>query len=527
MSRRSFLHGALVLMAAALVTRVMGFVYRIVLTRLIGASGMGLFQIVFPILGVVLTFVTAGLPVAISKLVAEALVGRDRVRVARILRVSSGVILSLAVLFTLLMWFARGYVYAHWLADKRAYPTYLAMIPLVGIISIASIYRGYFQGLQDMGPTAWSSILEQTVRITSIWIMASFLIKYSVAYAAAAAMVGMVLGELAGLAYLMVIHYRRARLIHILPDAPTRSLETTRQTLKAIGEIAVPVTFSRLIGSVIYALEPILVTRALAVAGVATTLSTALYGQYSGMAIPLLIFPTVFTGSLTTNLVPSVSEAMAGDERHRVRVRLAQSWQATAMVGFPTTVILTVFAEPLCRIIFKESAVGQILAIMAPAGFLLYLQGPLSGILQGLNRAGIAMTNSIIGGVVRLGLIYVLASEPHLKILGVAWAVTLSVCFTTVLHFVWVYRFVGFAIRIEDTVKMAVASLLLLALYAWKVPNPMKMSGWQLLADTVIGLIFYFVLLCAFRVLRSETVQRIPKVGPWLAVVVKAIPFGV
>lgn len=526
MIRRSFVHGAFILMAASLVTRIMGFAYRIILTRMIGATGMGLFQIVFPLLSLVLTFVTAGLPIAISKLVAEALVEQDKVRVRRILRVSTSVILTMAVVFTILMWMLRFFIRDHWLSDPRAYPSYLAMIPIVGIIAISSIYRGYFQGLQDMSPPAWASIVEQTVRISTIWILAAYFIQFSLAYAAAAAMMGMVLGELAGLVFMIVQHRRRGRLDLVMPDAPPRSLETTKQTLHAIGQIAVPVTFSRLIGSVIYALEPVLVNRALLLAGIATPLATALYGQYSGMAIPLLLFPTVFTGSLATNLVPSVSEAAAGSERHRIRIRLAQSIQASALVGFPTSVVLTLYAEPLCRIIFHESAVGPILAVMAPAGFLLYLQAPLSGILQGLNRAGVVMRNGIIGGVVRLLLIYVLASRPHLGILGVAWATTLAVCLVTTLHAWGIYREIGFSIRAVDAAKMGIASLVMLIWMQFLTLHAHTVRGHQLLGAVSSGFLIYFVLLCSFGILTSHNVRRIPKVGPYLARVIPWIPFA-
>jgi stage V sporulation protein B len=527
MVRRSFLHGAFVLMAASFVTRIMGFVYRIFLTRLIGAQGIGLFQLVFPLLSLVLTFVTAGLPTAISKLVAEAVVQGDRVRVVRILRVSTAVILTMATIFTILMWLLRGVVRHYWITDPRAYPTYLAMIPITGIIAVSSIYRGYFRGLQDMAPTAWGQIIEQTVRILSIWILAAYFVRFSLSMAAAAAMFGGVLGEFSGLMYLVIQQRRRARLSQIMPDAPNRSLETTRQTLWAIAVIAGPVTLSSLIGSLIYAVEPVLVTRALLQAGVTTHTATMLYGQYGGMAIPLLVFPTVVTGALAINLVPSVSEAIADDGSQRVRIRLQQSWRATAMVGFPTSVVLTLYAAPLCGIVFNEPSVGRILAIMAPAGFLLYLQGPLAGILQGMNRAGIAMRNSVIGGVLRLILIYLLASQPRFGILGVAWSVTISVCLTTALHFISVYRRVGLSIRIEDTAKIAVASLIVLCTMDWFMRHGGTVGAAQLLVSIVTSVMVYLVSLCCLRVLTTETIRRIPRIGPILAAFVGYLPFAV
>lgn len=526
MPQRSFFHGAMVLMAAGLITRIMGFAYRIVLTRMIGAAGMGLFQLVFPLLSLVLTFVTAGLPIAISKLVAEAVVQRDRVRVERILRVSSIVILTLAVIFTGVMWLGRGLVIHYWLTDPRAYPTYLCMIPIVSIIAVSSIYRGYFQGLQDMAPTASAQILEQSVRIVSIWILAAYFIRFSLAYAAAAAMIGMVFGELSGMLWLVFAQRRRGRLAQVLHDAPARSLETGRQTLKAIVEIAGPVTLSRLIGSLIFAVEPVLVTRALLHAGFGTHESTILYGQYGGMAIPLLVFPTVITGSLAVNLVPAVSEAIAGSRRHRVTARLNQSFLATAIVGFPMSVVLTVYAEPICKTVFGVTGVGPILAIMAPAGFLLYLQGPLAGVLQGLNRAGLSMRNSIIGGIARLGFIYFLASRPSLGIEGVAWALTISVCLVTGLHMWSIYRLVGFTVNFPDTAKIFGATLCMLAGLLAFTHDSEVISAWMLLLCLTAAFLLYFVLLCFFGVLTQERARRLPKIGPYLERIIGIITFA-
>ncbi|QSO52485.1 stage V sporulation protein B [Alicyclobacillus curvatus] len=526
MPQRSFFHGAMVLIAASLVTRIMGFAYRIVLTRMIGAAGIGLFQMVFSVLSLILTFVTAGLPVAISKLVAEAIVQNDRVRVERILRVSVTVILSMAGIFTVLMWFGRHLIFHYWLTDPRAYPTYICMIPIVAVIAVSSIYRGYFQGLQDMSPPAWAAILEQTVRIASVWVLAAYFIHYSIAYAAAAAMVGMVFGELAGLLFLVVQQRYRGRLAVVLAGAPARSLESVRQTLHSIVEIAAPVTLNRLIGSLIFAIEPVLVTRSLLKAGIGTDAATALYGQYGGMAIPLLVFPTVFTSSLAVNLVPAVSEAIADDKRSRVDSRLNQTFIATALVGLPASVVLTVFAEPLCRIIFGESSVGPILAAMAPAGFLLYLQGPLTGVLQGLNRAGMVTLNSSIGGVLRLLFVAVLASRPHLGILGVAYALTISVSITTGLHIWTTYRMIGFPVNLADVGKILVATTVVLAVLTILIPHPTTVTAGPLTAAIFGGVMVYFALLCAFGVLTVARVSRLPRIGSPLARVVSWMPFA-
>ncbi len=529
LSRQTFLQGALVLMIAGIVTRIMGFIYRIVLTRLIGAEAMGLFQIVFPILGLALTFVTMGFPLAIAKLVAEAVAKRDVDRVRRVMRISSACVLTSAALCMGVMYAFRHVVAQYWLTDPRAYPTYLAMIPVVGVIAVASLYRGYFQGIQDMTPTAWASILEQSVRIISIWALAAYFVRFSLAYAAMAAMVGMVLGELSGLLFLIWQQRRRARMDQVVPEpAYARTSEPMRATLRAITQLSLPVTASRLIWSLLSAAEPILVLRALGMAGVPLKQATALYGAYSGMAIPLLVFPTVVTSSLATNLVPAVAEAQASGNVERIRHRLSQSITVTAMVSFPASIVFTFFAAPLTRAIYGDAHVGPMLAIMAPFVFMLCLQSPLTGILQGLNRAGTAMVNSIVGGVARLAVILVLATRPSLGILGVSIATAFSFTLTAALHLIAVVREIGFQMRTTSVVRIGVASAAMLAymlLITFRAGS--SLSGSALLLALVGGLMLYFALLCSLRVLTSRAVERVPKVGPWLAAVVRHLPFAI
>ncbi|HEU4964315.1 MAG TPA: stage V sporulation protein B [Bacilli bacterium] len=526
MSKQSFIKGAAILVGANLVTRVLGFVYKIFLSRMIGAEGIGLFYTVFPTLMFVLTITTAGLPVAIAKLVAEALVEEDGRRVRRIVVLSMNIVLSLAVLCTVALVVLAPWLTRHVLTDPRAYYTLLAMAPVILIIAISSILRGYYQGLQNMSPNAIASIIEQSARIVAVLLIASYMLPYGLEYAAAGAMVGMVVGELAGLLYLIWKYYTRFRMPKPAPLRPGENVMPFRTMFHSILEIAVPVTLSRIVGSVTYALEPILITRCLVMTGLSAAVATTLYGQYSGMAISLLILPTVFTWALSTTLVPAVSEAVASGQQVLVQRRLYQAFRLTALIGFPASAILTIFATELSSAIFNDASVGPILAIMAPVGFLLYLQAPLAGILQGINRAGEAMRNSIIGSLVKLAVIYYLCSDPKFGIYGVAWSVVVSTVLIAFLHFISVTRHLGFYVNLTEMAKMIIATGLMCAGMV-QLRTLFFHSGDILLVMlcTVAGLALYFLVLNLMRVVTLHSVSRIPKVGPFLAGVLRFVPF--
>ncbi|MFD2169356.1 stage V sporulation protein B [Tumebacillus lipolyticus] len=526
MSKQSFLKGAVILVAASLITRVLGFVYKIFLSRLIGAEGIGLFYTVFPILMFLITLTTAGLPVAISKLVAEALVEEDTKRVKRIVSVSMKAVVTLSLIFTTLLLFLAPVITDHILTDTRAYYTLLAMSPIILIIAISSILRGYFQGLQNMTPNAIASIVEQLARIATVLFFATYLLPYGLEYAAAGAMIGMVIGELVGLLYLVFKYYTAFSLKKMHDGSPNKPLEPFRKMLSSVLEIALPITMSRIVGSIAYTLEPILVTRCLVMIGLTAAVATTQYGQYSGMAISLLYLPTVFTYSLQTTLVPAISEAVAAGAHSIVQRRLYQTFRLTAMIGFPTSALLSLYANELSNAIFHDRAVGPILAIMAPVGFLLYLQGPLSGILQGLNRAGEAMRNSIIGSIVKLVIIYYLVSDPRFGISGVAWSVVISVTVVTILHFLSVTRLLGFYVNLVDTFKLIIASSLLCVwLLEFRRWFPTLSDSSLVLLGSLSGFVIYFLLLNLMGALTLHTIAKLPRVGPTLAGILRAVPF--
>ena len=231
------------------------------------------------------------------------------------------------------------------------------------------------------------------------------------------------------------------------------------------------------------------------------------------------------SGSSTT-LVPAISEAVAAQDHSLVKRRLYQAFRVTALIGFPTSAILTIFASEISAAVFNDRMVGPILAVMAPAGFLLYLQAPLAGILQGLNRAGEAMRNGIIGSIVKLGVIYWLCANPKFGIYGVAWSVVAYASVVALLHFFSVSRHLGFYLNAEEMTKIVLATLILIVTTT-QLGKWMHHLGDALMVSlcTVAGLALYFFVLNLMNVITVRTIRRIPKVGPTLAGILRLVPF--
>ncbi len=167
-----FLKGTMILMAAGLLTRLLGFINRIVIARMIGEEGVGLYMMVFPTLILAVTLTQMGLPIAISKAVAEAEAKRDQRKVKKILAVSLAITVSLSLIFTPAIILAAPFLSKTLFTDPRTYYPLVAIAPIIPIIAISSVIRGYFQGKQNMKPAAVSQVLEQLVRITLIAVLA-------------------------------------------------------------------------------------------------------------------------------------------------------------------------------------------------------------------------------------------------------------------------------------------------------------------------------------------------------------------
>ncbi|MBA4541349.1 MULTISPECIES: stage V sporulation protein B [Thermoactinomyces] len=526
---KGFLRGTLILVGAGLITKVLGFVYRIALSRIIGDEGMGLFQMAFPILVFTIVVTTAGLPVAISKLVSEAEAKGEEERIRSILIVSVFIVIITSTVITASVLLGAPWIAKTLLTDERAIYALLGIAPIIPIIAVSSIFRGYFQGRQNMSPYAFSTIVEQSVRIFTVLLLAKYLLPYGIEFAAAGAMIGMVIGEFTGMVYLLYSFKKdptrpRLRLIFSRqPSVSTRGkkgsyLSAFGRTVRALLRLAIPVTASRLVGSFSYAIEPIVVSQSLALAGYVTATATALYGQLEGMAIPITFFPAFITYALSVSLVPAISEAEAQNNQRLVEHRLQQAIRLSLIVTAPCALLLFLLAEPLSVLLFRQADVARLIQIMAPFTIIHALQGPFASVLQGLDRANLPMRNSIIGALIKTVLILLLASRPELGIDGVALAINCGIVIVTSLHFIDIVRLIPFSIRVKEYGKLILAVVVtgFAAYQGMALTKQMSLLSSTLLI-MAMSMGVYLCCLIFLSLIRKEDVLRIPVIGKWMA----------
>ncbi|MEQ6375802.1 stage V sporulation protein B [Bacillaceae bacterium S4-13-56] len=481
MTKQSFLKGTLILIVAGMITRFLGFINRIVVARVMGQEGVGLYMMALPTFVLVINLTQFGLPVAISKRVAEAEAMGDKKKIKAILVISLSITTLLSVIFTTAMILLAPLVAKHLLTDERVLYPLLAISPIVPIVAISSVLRGYFQGRQNMLPQAISQVIEQIVRITLVAFFVKALLPYGVEYAAAGAMISAIIGEFVSLMY-MIWMFKQKKRVKIF-NRFLSSIKSGKQTFYELMRIAIPTTGSRLVGSVSYFLEPILVVQSLAIAGIAAVEATKQYGTLTGYAMPLLFLPTFITNSLSIALVPAISEANAKNQTRLIHYRLQQSIRLSLASGGIATVILFIFASPLLTYMYNDDSATSFLYIMAPFFLLLYFQTPLQSGLQALDYAKPAMWNSVIGSIVKFVALVVLASRPELGIMGVALAIVIGVVVVTLLHYASLKKAIQFSMPFKEWAK--IGALLGLTYAAAQFMKSML--------DTVGGNVFLFL----------------------------------
>ena len=483
-------------MASSLFNRVLGFVYQILMIRLILPEGIGLFAMVYPIYVLVLVVATAGIPVAISKLVAEEAALKNMRGAYRIFYSCFVVLIISSSLVSIICFLSTPILLKYVFLNPKVHYIFLSLIPGVIIVALCSALRGFFQGLQQMTPTALTQSLEQLLRVVSGLFFAHLLLPKGVEYAAVGASIGVVIGEMSGFLLITIIFIRRRPRV---PKGVTCCMpEPLGQIAGRISSLAVPVTLTRFISTLFLSIDAVLIPQRLQAGGLSLADATAAYGQFVGIAQSILFVPGTVTISLATALIPAVSDALAVNNIGLVRSRCGTSIRITLLAGLPCVVIFLLLADELCGSIFGYPEAGASLKVLALGGIFLYLQQTTTGILQGMGEASRPFRNLVIASVLKIIGIFYLTGLPHLGILGSAAAIASGYMIMACLNISDICHLTGLRIKLAKvilkplTAAAGMGVLMLVSRYYCFYPK----TGFLSVTGAILtGLLTYFFLL--------------------------------
>ncbi|MBM7855279.1 stage V sporulation protein B [Desulfohalotomaculum tongense] len=511
MKKQSFIYGALVLLIASIFNRAVGFAYQIIVIRLIKPEGVGLFNMVYPVYVMVMVLSTMGIPLAISKLVAEEIASNNTRGAYRIFYICLILLILSGTLFTLGLFFAAPLLVKYYFPNPKVYYSFLALIPGIFIVSLCSAFRGFFQGLQQMTPTAVTQVIEQLVRVTAGLTIAYFLLPRGVEYAAIGISLGVVCGEITGFLTMLFI-YLRSR-----PLAPgfSGSFETLGTSLQRIFSLGIPVTLTRFVSTALMSIDAVLIPHRLQAGGLTLQQATALYGQFVGIAQTLLLTPGVITAALATALIPAVSDALAQNNIKLVQSRTSEAIRLTNIAAFPCIVLFLFIPEELCRLLFGYQEAGQSLAIMALGGLFLYFSQTTTGILQGMGEAIRPFKNLVIASSFKIAGIYFLTANADLGIKGTSMAIVLYCVIMAGLNYIDLKKLTGFRMYFVVSVIKPFFSAVLMGITVWFVNNNMfainNSPALSTLTSIFLGISVYVLSLIIMGGVPPQDIARVKK----------------
>ena len=560
-TRQTFLEGSFVLLIAISIAKVLGAIFRIPLTNLLSSRGMGYYATAYDLFLPIYTVAMAGLPVAVSRLVAErAAKGRYK-DVKKILKVSlitlliTGtvcffVMLLLAVLFTGNTAFTVfGKRISLHIFSKGVLPGILAIAPSIIFCAVLSAYRGFFEGLGDMRPTGISQVIEALGKLGFGLIFAYLILSKTGSYslAAAGALLGVTLGCATGTVYLIIKHKRFSK-GNAFPYSEDETEDTKKQILKALAIIAIPIVLGSFVTNVTSLIDVMMVQKRLTSAiqkspeffestykafitaergmaarsgagySVLKDLPNSLYGCHRGFAFSIFNLVPMITTSLGISAIPVLATAFTMRDNENVKSNIQTMIKTAAIIALPCGMGIIAVPSGILNLLFDDTvsiAVAEYnLRILGIAAIFAGISVPLVNMLQAIGKERIPLINIAIGAAIKIILNYVLIGTPYINIKGVPIGTCAFYAFVCISNLLCLIKYCGVKIDFVSVIikPFGAAALCGAAAYFSSVLLAKTHTGLkvQALISIAAGVVVYLLFIALFKVLSREDVLTLP-----------------
>lgn len=382
-----FLKSTLVLLIGGVIGKLVGFVLRIIVTRKLGAEGMGLYSLLAPTSALLSVIATLSYPTALSKIISEKS-SRTKTLFASIIPLSL-IINIFIIIVTILLAPTLSIL----LKNETLYFPIICLSLVTPFISISSIIKGYFWGKQNMFPYMLSNFIEQVARLIFITLFIDKFLSLSLTHAISFIILVNAVGEV--ISQLVMMYFFPKNIKPSLNDF-------NKDDIKKVMNISIPSTSSKIIGSISYFLEPIVLTNVLMYVGYSKEFIVYEYGVINAYAMSLLLMPQFFTQNMATSLVPELSKYYSQGNKVMCKKRIKQIVLISSTIGAISTFIITLFPKFFLNILYHTTAGIDYIKILSPFTILFYIEYPLINALQALGKSKSAMKCTITSSIVRL-----------------------------------------------------------------------------------------------------------------------------
>lgn len=517
--QKSFFKGALILTIAGVLGRMLGALYRIPFNRIVGEEGAALYGLSYSLYSLLFALSTAGIPLAVSKMVAVYEERGAHGESVRLLKAAFFMLAGVGIVVALFV-----FIQADWIArtvfnEPAAALSLRTLSPAMLFSCLMAVLRGYFQGHQQMVPTAISQILEQFFRVGVIFIAIFLLAGQALPTIVAGASFGSAVGTIVGFAFLAVYFLRYYKHNHPTNIAVSSEKASTGSMLKQLVIYAIPISIGALVLSITQFIDSTMDIGCLEASGMSHADALVQYGYLSSYAMPIINLLFIVTSAISSSLVPTIANLYeVGDDdgvQHNVRTAL----MLTVIIMLPAAAGLATLGTPICDLLYDHAASGAALSYVAFAVVGIGVYQVSSGALQGLGHVYIPMASLIIGACLKIGLNYVLLSRPGADIRMAALATVIAFAVAALHNLFQVGRIVGWKwFSLKQLIVKPVVATAVMAACVLVVKMILGASAFLTTACGVLcGVVIYFLVLFAIGGIDRDTLEKFPKIGPKLA----------
>lgn len=418
----------IILFISNLIVRILGFLYKIFLSKVMGETCLGIYHMVFNFLMICIALTTTGIPTALSCLVAKENAMQDKKETNIFFISTLYVSFFLSLIISLIISFNSNYLSFRLLNDGDLNLFILAICPAVVLITLSNVFRGYFYGIKKVIVPAVGQVIEQVSRILFVFLIAMYINnKAMICYAT---LIAISIGEAINVIYMSICLYRESTLYNKFTIRLKDFYYSSMETLK----MALPITCNKMSSVVLQSVSSMIVPSRLVLSGMTYAKSMGLYGILNGMVMPFVYIPFTIGSALVVNLIPSISQEIALNKYKNVKIKINYALALTIGVGILSSIFFYFCGEELCLVIFNNKTAGEYLKSMSLAPLFLCLNQTLSSILHSIRKEVIASFNTILGMVIQVIALYFLLPLPHLHMYAYIYTVTATAILTTILH---------------------------------------------------------------------------------------------
>ena len=420
--KSKFVKSTFILIVGGFVTKIIGMFIKIVMTRLLGTTGIGMYMLVSPTFMLLISLASLGLPVAISKLVAE-----DERNNKNLVFLCFPITLIINLIIMIFLFVFSDYIALNLLHEEKIKYALISIGFVLPFISISSILRGYFFGKQRMIPHVVSNITEDLIRLILIIIGIPIFLVKGIEYALAFIVLSNIISELSSIFVLFFFLPKNFKI-------SKSDLSFNYSNVKDILDISLPTTGSRLIGNIGYFFEPIILTYFLLKSGYSNSFIINEYGIINGYVMPLVLLPSFFTLAISQAIIPVISYNYSHGNLGVTKTKLKQGILFSLIIGIPCTLIFLFIPEVPLRFIYNTDSGLSYIRIMAVVCLLHYIQSPISSTLQAMGKANDSMKGTLFGMIIR-SVILIIGCSIHIGMWGLIIATSINIIFVTLYDF--------------------------------------------------------------------------------------------